>query len=215
MCADYRPCQSERVGRTQRIRPWPHVGRHPNHRSIIETTASHVARTQYRARVDFRQIPESAALRGHFHYIAKAGAATTSPLVSAWPVRSSADIGLPVSARTGRPRVGAGGAIHETVWFLYNLRCRRCDAPSDAKRRVTWQVGRVADICRRMASMTGRRTSSSTPLDFIRYIRVPHPVGAASGCENRQSCQFGIARLAALIPRPRAHLTRYHGVFER
>ena len=47
--------------------------------------------------------------------------------------------------------------------FLYNLRCRRCDAPSDAKRRVTWQVGRVADICRRMASMKGRLTSSSTP----------------------------------------------------
>ena len=118
MCADYRPCHSERVGRAQRIRPWPHVGRHPKHRSIIETTASHVARTQYRARVDFRQIPASAALRGHFHCIAKAGAATTSPLVSAWPVRSSADIGLPVSARTGRPRAGAGGAIHESVRFV-------------------------------------------------------------------------------------------------
>ena len=51
------------------------------------------------------------------------------------------------------------------------------------------------------------------PIDFMRHIRVPHPFGAASGCANRQSCRFGIARLAALVPRPRAHLTRYHGVF--
>ena len=51
------------------------------------------------------------------------------------------------------------------------------------------------------------------PMEFMRHIRVPHPFGAASGCANRQSCRFGIARLAALIPRPRTHLTRYHGVF--
>ena len=61
------------------------------------------------------------------------------------------------------------------------------------------------------------------PMEFMRHIRVPHPFGAASGCANRQSCRFGIARLAApevplaqrarSVPRPRAHLTRYHGVF--
>ena len=51
------------------------------------------------------------------------------------------------------------------------------------------------------------------PMEFMRHIRVPHPFGAASGCANRQSCRFGIARLATLVPRPRAHLTRYHGVF--
>ena len=61
------------------------------------------------------------------------------------------------------------------------------------------------------------------PVEFMRHIRVPHPFGAASGCANRQSCRFGIARLAApevplaararSVPRPRAHLTRYHGVF--
>ena len=51
------------------------------------------------------------------------------------------------------------------------------------------------------------------PIEFMRHIRVPHPFGAAPGCANRQSCRFGIARLAALVPRPRAHLTRYHGVF--
>ena len=51
------------------------------------------------------------------------------------------------------------------------------------------------------------------PLEFMRHIPVPHPFGAASGCANRHSCRFGIARLAALVPRPRAHLTRYHGVF--
>ena len=57
----------------------------------------------------------------------------------------------------------------------------------------------------------------------MRHIRVPPPFWAASGCANRQSCRFGIARLAApevplaqrarSVPRPRAHLTRYHGVF--
>ena len=36
-------------------------------------------------------------------------------MVSARPVRSSADIDLPVSARAGRPCVGAGGAIHESI----------------------------------------------------------------------------------------------------
>ena len=51
------------------------------------------------------------------------------------------------------------------------------------------------------------------PMEFMRHIRVPHPFRAASGCANRQSCRFGIARLAALVPRPRAHLTRYPGVF--
>ena len=35
------------------------------------------------------------------------------------------------------------------------------------------------------------------PIEFMRHIRVPHPFGAASGCANRQSCRFGIARLAA------------------
>ena len=52
------------------------------------------------------------------------------------------------------------------------------------------------------------------PIEFMRHIRVPHPFGAASGCANRQSCRFGIARLAApevplaqrtrSVPRPRA-----------
>ena len=51
------------------------------------------------------------------------------------------------------------------------------------------------------------------PIEFMRHIPVPHPFGAASGCANRQSCRLGIARLAALVPRPRVHLTRYHGVF--
>ena len=61
------------------------------------------------------------------------------------------------------------------------------------------------------------------PIEFMRHIRVPHPFGAASGCANRQSCRFGIVRLATpevplatrvrSVPRPRAHLIRYHGVF--
>ena len=35
------------------------------------------------------------------------------------------------------------------------------------------------------------------PVEFMRHIHVPHPFGAACGCANRQSCRFGIARLAA------------------
>jgi len=30
---------------------------------------------------------------------------------------------------------------------------------------------------------------------------------------NRQSCRVVIARLAALVPRPRTHLMRFHGLF--
>ena len=36
---------------------------------------------------------------------------------------------------------------------------------------------------------------------------------ATCGRANRQSCRFVMAHLAALIPRPRANLTRFHGVF--
>ena len=70
-------------------------------------------------------------------------------------------------------------------------------------------------------STTGPLISCSTRWNW--HIRVPHPFWAASGCANRQSCRFGITRLAApevplaqrarSVPRPRAHLTRYHGVF--
>jgi hypothetical protein len=51
------------------------------------------------------------------------------------------------------------------------------------------------------------------PEDFMAHIPVRHPFGAAVGRANRQSCRFVIARLAALVPKPRAHLTRYHDVF--
>ena len=36
---------------------------------------------------------------------------------------------------------------------------------------------------------------------------------ATCGRPNRQSCRFVIARLEALVPRPRLNLTRFHGVF--
>jgi len=51
------------------------------------------------------------------------------------------------------------------------------------------------------------------PLEFTRHIPMPRPFGAACGCAHRQFCRFVIARLAALVPRPRGHLTRYHDVF--
>jgi hypothetical protein len=33
------------------------------------------------------------------------------------------------------------------------------------------------------------------------------------GRANRLSCQFVIAKLAVLVPKPRVNLTRFHGVF--
>ena len=51
------------------------------------------------------------------------------------------------------------------------------------------------------------------PEEFMVHIPVRHPFGAAYGRANRQSCRFVIARLVALVPKPRAHLTRYHGLF--
>ena len=48
------------------------------------------------------------------------------------------------------------------------------------------------------------------PIEFMRHIRVPHPFGAASGCANRQSCRFGIARLAAPECRSHSELALFH-----
>ena len=52
------------------------------------------------------------------------------------------------------------------------------------------------------ASVAPRWISGSTtihvvldPIEFMRYIRVPHPFGAASGCANRQSCRCTPRRL--------------------
>jgi hypothetical protein len=36
---------------------------------------------------------------------------------------------------------------------------------------------------------------------------------ATCGRANRLSCQFVIAKLAALVPKPRVNLSRFHGVF--
>ncbi len=50
------------------------------------------------------------------------------------------------------------------------------------------------------------------PLDFMSHILVLHPAGDISRA-NRLSCRFVIAKLAALVPKPRVNLTRFHGVF--
>jgi hypothetical protein len=49
-------------------------------------------------------------------------------------------------------------------------------------------------------------------LDFMSHIPVLHPSGDPCRA-NWLSCQFVIARLAALVPKPRVNLTRFHGVF--
>ena len=51
------------------------------------------------------------------------------------------------------------------------------------------------------------------PIESMRHLRVPHTAVAAPGCANRQSCRFSITRLAARVPRPRVHFSRYHGAF--
>jgi hypothetical protein len=51
------------------------------------------------------------------------------------------------------------------------------------------------------------------PLDFMSHIPVLHP----SGNPRRANWLFGqffIAKLAALEPKPRVNLTRFHGFFE-
>jgi hypothetical protein len=50
------------------------------------------------------------------------------------------------------------------------------------------------------------------PLDFMSHIPVLHPSGDPCRA-NWLSCQFVIAKLAALVPKPRVNLTRFHGVF--
>jgi hypothetical protein len=50
------------------------------------------------------------------------------------------------------------------------------------------------------------------PLDFMSYIPVLHPSGDPCRA-NWLSCQLVIAQLAALVPKPRVNLSRFHGVF--
>jgi len=50
------------------------------------------------------------------------------------------------------------------------------------------------------------------PLAFMSHIALRHPAGVLRRT-NRQSCRFVVARLAALVPRPRVNQTRPHGVF--
>jgi hypothetical protein len=52
------------------------------------------------------------------------------------------------------------------------------------------------------------------PLDFMSHIPVLHPSGDFCRA-NWLSCQFVIAKLAALVPKPRVNLTRFHGVLFR
>jgi hypothetical protein len=49
------------------------------------------------------------------------------------------------------------------------------------------------------------------PLDFMSHILVLHPSGDPC-LANWLSCQFVIAKLAALVPKP-VNLARFHGVF--
>jgi hypothetical protein len=50
------------------------------------------------------------------------------------------------------------------------------------------------------------------PLDFVSHIPVFHPSGDTCRV-NRLSCRSVIAKLAALIPKPRVNLTQFLGVF--
>jgi hypothetical protein len=50
------------------------------------------------------------------------------------------------------------------------------------------------------------------PLEIMSHILVLHPSGDPCRA-NRLSCRFVIAKLAALVPKPRVNLTRFHGVF--
>ena len=47
------------------------------------------------------------------------------------------------------------------------------------------------------------------PLDCMSHILVLHPLGECCRA-NRLSCRFVIAKLAALVPKPRVNLTRFH-----
>jgi hypothetical protein len=49
-------------------------------------------------------------------------------------------------------------------------------------------------------------------LDFMSHILVLHPSGEPCRA-NWLSCQFVIAKLAALVSKSRVNLTRFHGVF--
>ena len=143
--------------------------------------------------------------------------ALTLHTVSANPLASNPCIAqLPGFSLHACPRMGESGTDTccraRDRGSLERL-CRYIARPAVSNERLS--VNDHRQVVHRLKHPFGDGTTHVVldPIEFMRHIRVPHPFGAASGCANRQSCRFGIARLAALVPRPRAHLTRYHGVF--
>lgn len=47
----------------------------------------------------------------------------------------------------------------------------------------------------------------------IRYILLPQAFGTVFGCAKLQSCRFVIARLVALMAKPRVNFARFHEMF--
>jgi len=108
-----------------------------------------------------------------------------------------------------RAGVAARGGERENLEHL----ARYVSRPPVATERIALTDGGRIRYALKTPYRDGTTHVIFEPLDFMVHIPVCHAFGAACGCANRLSCRFVIARLAALVPKPRAHLTRYHGVF--
>ena len=62
--------------------------------------------------------------------------------------------------------------------------------------------------------LTKRREVATPVIDEALSLGIDNSIGAVAFLDGRlDNGGLLIARLAALVPKPRAHLTRYHGVF--
>ena len=127
--------------------------------------------------------------------------ALTLHTVSANPLASNPCIAqLPGFSLHACPRMGESGTDTccraRDRGSLERL-CRYIARPAVSNERLS--INDHRQVVHRLKHPFGDGTTHVVldPIEFMRHIRVPHPFGAASGCANRQSCRFGIARLAA------------------
>ena len=120
--------------------------------------------------------------------------------------------------RTERVAKANGFSLHAGVSCEAHQRdlrerlCRYIARPAVAEKRLTVNAqGKVVYLLK-TPYRDGTTHVAFEPLDCMTHIPVRHPAGDLKVVANRQSCRFVIARLAALVPRPRVNLTRYHGV---
>jgi len=90
--------------------------------------------------------------------------------------------------------------------------CRYISRPAVAEKRLSLTATGNVRYQLKTPYRDGMTHVLFEPVDCMAHIPVA-TLRATRGRANRRSCRFVIARLAALVPKPRVNLTRFHGFF--